>query len=225
MKKILVLSVILLTLLTSCGLTSGETTTIEVDEKAIYQQTCWDLGGSITKDGCVLPEQECPACEEKTECPDCICNFETPDSEPSDKQSVTPQTEEVDEYAYCKKELEAKGAPEEMVEAICVPFGKGDVSDRVKSGEKVAIGTFTFDFENRVWVDRNFTVPPRATYAFEYLGAESKLLKAGFWLNTELGWDYDSDGNVIRVPFTICWDYEGACALPQEVMEELFPTN
>ncbi len=142
------------------------------------------------------------------ECPACISN-------------ATSEDENLQqEYAICKAELQSRGAPANMVSAFCVPNGKGSVSNRLTSGTKVSLGTITFDAQSHVWVLKDFVVPEFANYTFEYQGAESRLILAPFWTGSELGWQGDE-----RVPFVVCWDFEGACALPQGITEQdLFPT-
>ena len=142
------------------------------------------------------------------ECPVCV----------SDAKSDDANLQQ--EYAICKAELESRGAPANMVSAFCVPNGKGSVSNRLTTGTKVRLGTVTFDAQSHVWVLKDFVVPEFANYSFEYQGAESRLILAPFWTGSELGWQ----GNE-RVPFVVCWNFEGACELPQGITEkDLFPT-
>jgi len=118
----------------------------------------------------------------------------------------------------CEKQAEQLGAPKDIVSAICdaVPTGKG-VSMRLPVGTKVAIGTITFDAENRVWFLKDFTVPTMANYAFEYAGSERSIFDAPFVQGSELGWAKDGS----RVPFKICFTTEGDCTPPTN----LFPKN
>ena len=150
--------------------------------------------------------------QETKECPACIC------------ENIVNPVPQVESEFNCKAAAEAIKAPPEMVRAICVPAGTGSVSDRLPVGTKVAIGTITFDAEDRVWVLQNFVTPSMANYSFEYKGAELKLFKAPFVLGSELGWADDGS----RVPFRICWNTEGDCQLPAGPDGnpiELFPTN
>jgi len=94
----------------------------------------------------------------------------------------------------------------------------GDVSLQLQSGTQVPFGTYTRDNEWRVWILTGFTVPQSANYSFSYQGAERQLLKAPFVLGSELGW---KDGE--RVPFQICYNFEGDCSLPADIVSELFP--
>lgn len=146
------------------------------------------------------------------DCPACVC--ETVNTVP-----IVPEVVPAEESEFnCKAAAEAIGAPPVMVRALCVPAGTGSVSDRLPVGTEVAIGTITFDAEDRVWVLQNFVTPAMANYSFEYTGAELKLFKAPFVLGSELGWAADGT----RVPFTICWDVTSDGCVPPT---ELFPTK
>lgn len=96
----------------------------------------------------------------------------------------------------------------------------GNVSLQLQSGTFVPFGTFTMDAESRVWILFDFTVPAVANYSFSYENAERNLLQAPFILGSELGWKGQE-----RVPFTVCYNFEGECSLPEEIVSQLFPTK
>ncbi len=207
MKKYLVLFIVLALLLTGCKPVEKV-----VSEENIHNQLCWNLGGSISKNGnCVLlPESmSCSVCK----CAECaVCE-------------TVETVKAVEETEFdCKAAAEVLDAPTEMVRALCIPAGKGDVSEQLVSGTHVEIGSITFDSEDRVWFLQDFVTPPTANYSFEYIGAELKLFDAGFVVGSEKGWADDGS----RVPFRICWNTEGDCQLPAGPDGnpiELFPTK
>ena len=96
----------------------------------------------------------------------------------------------------------------------------GSVSLQLQSGTFVPFGTFTMDAESRVWILSDFTVPSIANYSFDYTNARRNLLQAPFLVGSELGWEGQE-----RVPFTVCYNFEGDCFLPDEIVSQLFPTK
>lgn len=198
MKKILFVAILLALVLTACG--SKE----DVDNPGYsyeYQEACYDIGGFMGRDGCVIQQQ-------------------VVDAPKSDVISESVAENPVQAPASdCIKRAEELGAPADMVSAICdaLPSGNG-VSQRLPVGTQVAIGSITFDNEDRVWFLQDFTTPAMANYAFSYEGSEQSLFDAPFATGTELG--YGKDGT--RVPFTICWDVTSEGCIPPA---DLFPTN
>ena len=160
------------------------------------------IGGSyyrwgFNKDVREETSSECPKCPE-LECP------EVEDTKVSDT---------------CLFDAGKLGLPENVANSVC--DGQwGDVSLQLQSGTFVPFGTFTMDAEHRVWVLFDFTVPNVANYSFDYTDAERNLLKAPFLIGSELGWKGEE-----RVPFTVCYDFEGECSLPENIIAELFPTQ
>lgn len=119
----------------------------------------------------------------------------------------------------CLYEAGRLGFPSEIASKICNGT-TGNVSLQLQSGTFVPFGTFTMDAESRVWILSDFTVPAVANYSFSYENAERNLLQAPFILGSELGWKGQE-----RVPFTVCYNFEGECSLPNEVVAQLFPTK
>jgi hypothetical protein len=193
MKKLFLLGIVLVLALTACG--SKEEAPAYSSE---YEQACFDIGGLMGPNGCVLQVADAPAPTEDSP------EVENPVSAPA---------------SDCVKQAEEIGVPEDVIPAICeaTPSGTG-VSMRLPAGTKVEIGTITFDAENRVWFLQDFVVPSMASYAFEYAGSERAIFDAPFVTGSELGWAKDGT----RVPFTICWDVTSEGCIPPT---ELFPTN
>jgi hypothetical protein len=164
-----------------------------------YQNACFDIGGLMSPDGCVLQQKVAV----NTDC---------------ETEDTSVENPIVSAASDCKARAKEIGAPDEIVSAICdaEPSGNG-VSMRLPVGTKVQIGTITFDAEDRVWVLQDFTVPSIASYAFEYAGAEQALFDAPFVVGSELG--YGENGE--RVPFKICFSVDGDCTPPIN----LFPTQ
>lgn len=157
-----------------------------------YQDACFDMKGLMGPNGCVMQI----ACTDSS--------VQNPVSAPA---------------SDCKARANELGAPTDLVTAICsaTPSGKG-VSGRLPVGTEVAIGSITFDNEDRVWFLEGFTTPAMANYAFSYEGSEQSLFDAPFATGTELG--YGKDGT--RVPFRICWDVTSEGCVPPA---DLFPTQ
>jgi hypothetical protein len=193
MKKIFVVLVLLALALSACT-SKKEAPAYSSD----YEQACFDMGGLMGPNGCVLQVADAPPAPADSP------QVESPVSAPA---------------SDCVKRAEEIGAPKDIVSAICdaTPSGNG-VSLRLPVGTLVEIGTITFDAEDRVWFLQNFTTPSMANYAFEYKGSEQSLFNAPFVVGSELG--YGKDGT--RVPFRICWDVTSDGCIPPA---DLFPTK
>ncbi len=129
-----------------------------------YIQSCYDLGGLMSKDGCVL-------------CGGSNCG---------NKNSPAENTD-----ISCEVELARMGAPDGTIEAIC-SGSYGTVSERLTSGTYVQIGSLTFDAEDTVWFLMDWKVPSTANYSFSYENAEKNFFDAPFVVGSELG--YAKDG-------------------------------
>jgi len=148
--------------------------------------------------------------------PERVADTTSTSSSTSSTSSSVSYTQEQDPCLYQAGKL---GLPTDIATYVC--NGKtGDVSLQLQSGTFVPFGTFTMDAESRVWILSDFTVPTVANYSFSYENAERNLLHAPFLVGSELGWKGQE-----RVPFTICYNFEGECSLPDEIISQLFPTK
>jgi hypothetical protein len=151
----------------------------------------------------ILAVSDCP------ECPECPA--------PTIIYEEVPTDEKVSDT--CLFDAGKLGLLKDVANHVC--NGKwGAVSPQLPSGTYVPFGTFTMDAEHRVWVLFDFTVPNVANYSFDYTDAERNLLQAPFLIGSELGWQGEE-----RVPFTVCYDFEGECSLPENIIAEVFPTQ
>lgn len=188
---------VVLVILLALGLSScSDKKEAIVEYSKDYQESCFDVGGLMGPNGCVLT-----TC---TECP--ICEI-TEDTEAEAK--VIPVVE-----GNCVERAKLLGAP--VGSAVCTAVTLDKPAIRVQTGSKVAFGTITFDAETRVWILENFTVPSFANYSYDYTGRESYVLDAPFAVGAE-------KNPVNGKNFDICWNIEGDCALPEGV--NLFPTK
>lgn len=80
---------------------------------------------------------------------------------------------------------------------------------REPSGAIVPFGTITFDDEDRVWILRNFIVPPVANYSFSY--QYDTISSAPFFTGAELSPKTGKE-------FRICYNVTGECEPPVEIM-------
>jgi len=150
-------------------------------------------------------QNECPVCQE------CVTNPIPQDSFEKKDSAVIQDT--------CLYDAAKLGLPQEIATYVCEGI-EGNVSQQLKTGDAVSFGTFTMDNEDRVWILYDFVVPAVANYSFSYEDAERNLLQAPFILGSELGWK-----GTERVPFTVCYDFEGDCFLPADIVSQLFPTK
>lgn len=147
-------------------------------------------------------------------------NSNTAISEPvCQENEIAPVVSKEIQADTCLYEAGRLSFPSEIASKICNGT-TGNVSLQLPSGTQVPFGTYTRDAEWRVWILTGFTVPESANYSFSYEDAERQLLKAPFILGSELGW---KDGK--RVPFQVCYNFEGECSLPPEIVSSLFPTK
>ena len=150
MKKILFVVIVLTLSLSACSPKENVSTNIYSTE---YQQACYDIGGLMGKDGCVLLK---------------------------DNEVKVEETKVDDSPDPCLVQAEALNFPKELSEYVCAgSYGNGAIGP-LSSGTEVSFGTITVDNASSVWILQNFIVPNWSNYSFEFFGTEKNIFGAPF---------------------------------------------